>query len=491
MATPPTFVAEYEVAPSTVAAGARTVSVTVSTGDVLVIYGVTEADHITLATPSGGGLTYTLQQSVVVTDYCGVYLWTAVSASSQTYTLSITMSGGTGYWGYSALRFSGSDGVGASTKTNVLSGAPSLAPTTGSDNSAVVAAVGDWNAVDGASRTWRTVNSITPTAANNLERTYARDSSRATFYGAYWNDAGTAGAKTTGLSAPSGQKYSIVAVEVQGTAGGTDATATPAVVAAVAALPRPDVNVAANPAAVAAVAALPRPAVDVVAGPGAVSAVAALPRPDVNVTVGASVVSAVVSVPTPTVSAGGNVTAAPAAVAVVASVPRPDVNVAAGPAVIPVTVTAPQPALNVSAAPAVVAATVALARPDVNTSASPAAVAATASAPGVAVSVAVGATVIPCVVALPTPSVGGTTTATPAAVTVTLAVPRAAVNVSAGPGVIPVVVTMPLATVAGQTAKATSDPTVAAAVASVAAVTALRTSSPAVTAAATSSPTVG
>jgi hypothetical protein len=218
MATPPTCEAEYETAWSTVAAGAKTASVTVGVGDVLVICGITESNTYTLATPTGGGLTYTLAQSIVTADYTACYAWTAVSASSQTFTLSVTMSGGTGYWGFNALRFSATDGVGASTKTNVLSGAPSLALTTGTDNAAIVVANGDWNAADGASRTWRTINSITPTSGNGLEHTYARDASRATFYVARWNDAGTAGSKTTGLSAPAGPKYSLIAVE--GTAGG-------------------------------------------------------------------------------------------------------------------------------------------------------------------------------------------------------------------------------------------------------------------------------
>lgn len=424
MATPPTFEAEYEVAPSTVAAGARTVSVTVSTGDVLVIYGVTEADHITLGTPTGGGLTYTLQQSVVVTDYCGVYVWTAVSASSQTYTLSITMAGGTAYWGYSALRFSGSDGVGASSKTNVLSGAPSLALTTGADNSAVVAAVGDWNASDGASRTWRTVNSITPTAGNNLERTYARDASRATFYGAYWNDAATAGSKTTGLSAPSGQKYSIIAVEVEGTAGGgTDATATPATIATVAALPRPAGNVAAAPATVATTDTLPRSAVNTVASPAVTATATALPQA------------------TPVVA--GNATAAPATVVTAAALPRPAVNVVAGPATVATATALPRPAASVVAAPAAVTTTAALPRPAANATAGPAPVATATTFPAAAVNVTVGATAITTTVSLPTPSVGGSTTATPATVTGTVSLPRPAVNVAAAPAPVPVVTSLP------------------------------------------------
>jgi hypothetical protein len=92
------------------------------------------------------------------------------------------------------------------------SGAPSLSITTTQDNSAIVVANGDWNATDGASRTWRTAGS------SATENTYFRDSTRYTAYGAYHADAGTAGGKTVGLSAPGGQKYSIIAVEVKGTA---------------------------------------------------------------------------------------------------------------------------------------------------------------------------------------------------------------------------------------------------------------------------------
>lgn len=272
--------------------------------------------------------------------------------------------------------------------------------------------------------------------------------------------------------------------------GGTSATATPDVVTAVAALPRPDVNVVAGPVAVAGVATLPRPDVSVVAGPAVVTSTVAVPQPAVNVVASPAAVTAVVSVPTPTVSAGGSVTAAPAAVAVVSTVPQPAVNVTAGPVVVPVTITAPPPALNVTAGPSVVTATVALARPNVNIAAGPAATSVVASAPGVAVNVTVGATVVPCIVAVPTPSAGGTTTATPATVTVTVAVPRAAINVTAGPAVVPVVVTVPLPSLPGQIANADSVATVAAAVASVAAVSALRTSTPTVTAAESTS-TVG
>jgi hypothetical protein len=217
MATPPTFVAEYESASWQVNTTPRTTSVTVAAGDYLVVIAATEESN-NLVTPTGGSLTYTLQQSVAVASYAGVSIWTAPCASSQTFTFSLTTSGGQ-VFGFDVLRFSGSNGIGASNKTNVASGAPSLGLTTTGDNSAIVCIDTDWNAADGASRAWRAVNGITPTSGNGLEVAYSRDSLHYTVYGAYWNDSGTAGAKTVGLTTPS-QKYAIAAVEVLGVAGG-------------------------------------------------------------------------------------------------------------------------------------------------------------------------------------------------------------------------------------------------------------------------------
>lgn len=285
MATPPTLEAEYETTWTARAAGALTGSVTVNAGDVLSIFGMTESNTYTLGTPSGGGLTYTLQQSIVVVDYCTCYVWTATSGSSQTFTLSITMSGGTGFWGWNCLRWSGSDGIGNSTKTNVASGAPSLALTTGTDNSAIVAANGDWQALDGASRTWRTINSITP--ATNLaggEATYARDASRATVYGAYWSNAGTAGSKTTGLSAPGAQKYSIIALEVKGTsAAATNAAAETATAAGAAETPTVSVAPAVEAASASAAAQDATVTTAVIATAECATAVAAAQDPTIQV----------------------------------------------------------------------------------------------------------------------------------------------------------------------------------------------------------------
>ena len=213
--TPPTFVSSASTAYNTNTTP-KTLNVSVNAGDLLVVTTAAEDGQATL-TLTATGLTWTKQQEVDVASYTVVQVWTATAGATQSYTLSLAESDGvfTGFFGMTATVWRDHGGVGASSKTNVSSGAPSLGITTTSDNSAIVVATSDWNASDGTSRTWRTAG----VAAT--ETLYGRDSSNYTRYAAYHTDAGTAGAKTVGLSAPSGQKYSIVALEVIGTASGS------------------------------------------------------------------------------------------------------------------------------------------------------------------------------------------------------------------------------------------------------------------------------
>lgn len=224
MATPPTFVAEHETSWTSTSTGtAKTASHTTLVGDILAILMAGENGSTTLGLTSGGTGTYVNQENVGSGgNDAKAKIDTAVTGiSAQTFNTSVTMSaGGNRFWGYNSLQFRGSDGIGAA-ESAVPAGnaAPTLAITTTQDNSAIAVIVVDWNAVDGATRTWRAVNSITPTLGNNLERTYFRDAAAYTVYVAYYSDAGTAGAKTVGLSAPAGQHYATAAVEIKGTAG--------------------------------------------------------------------------------------------------------------------------------------------------------------------------------------------------------------------------------------------------------------------------------
>lgn len=380
----PTFVAEYESAWDN-NNRPKTASVTVAAGDVLVIIAAVEDSSQTLSTPTGGSLTYTLRQSITTANYSAVYVWTAPAPTSQTFTLSIDASSTTLWWGFNCLRFSGSTGIGASSSTTSASGAPSLGITTTSANSAIVAVNSDWNALSGSSRTWRTVNSITPTSGNGLEVTYYHSNVHYTVYGAYWSDVGTAGSKTVGLSAPTGQKYGICAVEVLGTTG-SGATVTPAAIGVVASLPVPALSTGSTIAATAVAAAagmstaapgsgstvaagaiagvVVTPAATVGAGstalpdavacavslpaavlasgstiqPAAVAAAASLPAAAVSTgaTVTAAAVLASAALPGPSVSAGGSAAVSPSVVACAVSLPAPVLS--AGVAVLPATV---------------------------------------------------------------------------------------------------------------------------------------------------------
>lgn len=221
----PTFVTYNDSADwtsSTGVGGTHTAgSVSVQSGDILVVVGATESGAITLATPTGGGLTYTQQQKPNAdndSSHAQAYIWTAPATSTTSITVASVSAGGSHYGGIGVYVFRNATVAGSGSAGNENSGtAPSLAITTVGANSAVVFFNADWNAIDGASRTWRTINSITPTAGNGGEKEYGRNGNWGS-YSAYWSDVGTAGAKTTGLSAPTGQLAVSVAIEVQGTA---------------------------------------------------------------------------------------------------------------------------------------------------------------------------------------------------------------------------------------------------------------------------------
>lgn len=193
----------------------KTLSVTTQPGDIVVVYGGGENSVSTISTPTGNSLTYTLQQSIVVTNNATAYIWTATDPTGGTnWTLSASCTSGNN-WGISCLVFRNAQGIGVSGKANA-SGTPSLSLTTSAANSDIVVFSDDWNANDGTGRTWLTAGGITPSAANGLEVDYTYVNGAYTVYGAYYNNIASVGTVTVGLSAPTGQQYSLVAVEILG-----------------------------------------------------------------------------------------------------------------------------------------------------------------------------------------------------------------------------------------------------------------------------------
>jgi hypothetical protein len=229
------IVAEFESANWVTEDAVSTVpNVTCSDGDVLVASAICGNQLRTLGI-SGGGLTWTPRGAVSATARCSVTQWTAVVGAGQGGTFAVTATfSGDGIGGLSVLAANGIDAIGASVQADAAGPtAPSTNISTAVDNAIIVVAVGDHATVDGAARAWRT------DAGALTETTYSRvDFSNAAYVG-YHADAGAAGSKTIGLTAPATMRPSIVAVELQpatedpvvegtaaGVAGGASGTVT-------------------------------------------------------------------------------------------------------------------------------------------------------------------------------------------------------------------------------------------------------------------------
>ena len=195
----PTFVAAVRPAigwapqaPATKTTGSFSVTV----GDILVALGGTEDNTLTLAAPTGGSLTWTQQENQSASSNARAGIWTATASATTSITVSQTVTGqvpSASVWGFVVHQYRNA-ALGAHTSANGASGsAPSLALTTTAANSAISYVHADWSAADGTTRTWRTINSVTPTSGNGLETDYYRDAARASAYAAYWSDVGATG----------------------------------------------------------------------------------------------------------------------------------------------------------------------------------------------------------------------------------------------------------------------------------------------------------
>ncbi len=212
----PTFVAQYATAFNSSASPKTAMSaVSISSGDVLVGVGAHENEKgSALAITEDGASSWIVVQGNQLTDFCETRGWTYTASANES--LTVTFIKSVDYFGGNVIRFSGSSGVGASAISSSTSGSPSVAITTTQDNSAIVVIVADWNAVSGTQTFTSNGGAGSPT---NLTG-YAGDGAHYGVAIAYYPDAGTAGSKTVGMSAPAGQKWTIIAIEVKGSASG-------------------------------------------------------------------------------------------------------------------------------------------------------------------------------------------------------------------------------------------------------------------------------
>lgn len=186
-------------------------------GDVLVAIAGNEGSGGALSiSNNGAALTWTSQRNVA--GNTRTVIWTTVltvDRSGLTVTLTTTASGQGR--GINVLVFRGSDGIGNSNQASGLS-TPSLSLTTTQNNSAIVAIDTDWNAASGTP-TWNTSS-----AGSFTQQSSFFNGAIYGAYGGYYSDAGTAGAKTVAMTAPTGQDCAFAAVEVKGSAGGGGVT---------------------------------------------------------------------------------------------------------------------------------------------------------------------------------------------------------------------------------------------------------------------------
>jgi hypothetical protein len=187
------------------------VSVTVQTGDLIVVDAMSENNDTSFSI-SGGSLTWTKQIEVNQSGRADNVIWTATATSSTTFNVSVDNTGTTRQFGVTAQVWRNHGGTGAVGSATSSSGAPALPFTTAQDNSALAVFNADWLATNGSGRVWRTVNvAATETLYTNPGQFAA--------YAAYHTDAGTAGSVTVGLSAPTGQRYSLTVLEILGAVG--------------------------------------------------------------------------------------------------------------------------------------------------------------------------------------------------------------------------------------------------------------------------------
>jgi hypothetical protein len=225
MATPPTRVQLVQPAVGflNTTTPKTTPSFDVVTGDLLIIQSFSEDVTTGLAAPTWTGTgTITQLESIANANDCTAYLYSLpVTATTTARTVSQARTSGSGMFSFIVTQWRDHGGVGVHSQAHLVSpstGAPSLTLSGLTANSALQCGNSDWSASDGTTRTWRTVNGSAMT-----ESLYARNTTNYAVYAAYTSDIGSLTSATVGLTAPSTQAYSLLGIEVLGTAGGAPA----------------------------------------------------------------------------------------------------------------------------------------------------------------------------------------------------------------------------------------------------------------------------
>lgn len=206
--TAPTFVSVTSSPYDDTSDNETTASVSWSTGNLIVVVGVTEDYYRELQAPTATGLTFSLVTSIGTVDNCIVYVWSASAGSGGSSAVSCATVGGFAWrCGISVFVVSGSAGIGA-TATLDGSSAKTVSLTRSYANSGVIAAFGDWNAVDDTAVT------ATPTGTVDVAKNF---SGAYTAFVTHYGSQGSTGTTSYGITDHTGTvKLSGACVEVRG-----------------------------------------------------------------------------------------------------------------------------------------------------------------------------------------------------------------------------------------------------------------------------------
>lgn len=193
--------------------GTTTASFTPLVGDILVVSTVAEGVMTTTA-PTSTGLTFTSQTLDATASTCSTQQWTAPVGTGGARTVTMGALGGAGW--HSAICWvvtpsvAGTLSVGANKVDTRGSGAPSATLTALGSNSVICWSNGDFAAVSPATNAYR----------SSAVEDFKHDKSPTFYVADYAHQAVSAtGAQTIGLTAPAGQTFKIVGVEIIETGG--------------------------------------------------------------------------------------------------------------------------------------------------------------------------------------------------------------------------------------------------------------------------------
>lgn len=193
-----------------------TASINRAVGDVLVAVAIMEdtgngAGSVTVADATG--IVWTRQQEVTTANRTYATVWTAVASSAANTVITFSEGTSTNFdWGARVYHWTGSAGIGTSNKGDAANSAASVTLTGVLANSAIVMAIGDWDAAN-TNVTYRTADAGTFTEVEQVD-----DGNLYTIYTGYHADAGASGDTVVGFT-DTDPTWSLVAVEVKGTAG--------------------------------------------------------------------------------------------------------------------------------------------------------------------------------------------------------------------------------------------------------------------------------